>query len=77
MDQIWPFWAKNPNYYGRKQKFWSPHTTEKTPRQPFGSFLGKALDEMDQKCPYFAKNTSFGPTFAAFRPKIQFLGGME
>ena len=25
LDQIWPFWAKNPNSYGRKQNFWYPH----------------------------------------------------
>ena len=22
LGQIWPFWAKNPNTFGRKQKFW-------------------------------------------------------
>ena len=24
LGQIWPLWTKNPNSYGRKQKFWYP-----------------------------------------------------
>ena len=31
-------------------------------------FFGQALDKMGQKCPYLAKNVSFGP-------KIHFFGG--
>ena len=37
--------------------------------------FGRALDQMGQKCPYLAKNVSFGPNLAVFWPKIYFLGG--
>ena len=32
-------------------------------------FFGQALDQMGQKCPYLAKNASFGPKFAVFGQK--------
>ena len=40
-------------------------------------FFGQALDQMGQKCRYFAKNVSFGPKLAVFGPKINFFGGRE
>ena len=40
-------------------------------------FFGQALDQMGQKCRYFAINASFGPNLAVFGPKIQFLGDRE
>ena len=40
----------------------------------FKLFFGRALDQIGKKCPYLAKNVSFGPSLAVFWPKIHFWG---
>ena len=50
LDQIWLFWAKNPNLYGRKQKFWYPCNFP-IPFPSYGLFL---LD------PFRPGNSAFG-----------------
>ena len=43
LDQIWPFWAKNPNFTEGSKSF-DTHVTEKPPRQfwaKFGCFWAK------------------------------------
>ena len=61
-SQIWPgrVWPKNPNFM-RVSKSFGTHITEKPPGQLIRFFLGRALNQMGQKCPYLAKNASFGP----------------
>ena len=46
------FWAKNPNFYWRKQKFGThpgTHLTEKPPRHLVHIVFWSAWDEMGQK----------------------------
>ena len=66
------FGAKNPNSYGRKQKFWYPFNG-KTTYAPCSHCLlvaGRAWDQMGQKCQYLAKKVNFGPNLAVYVPKI-------
>ena len=43
------FWAKNPNLYRRKQKFWYPHNG-KPPRHLVHIVFWSPWDEMGKKC---------------------------
>ena len=47
------FWANNPIFYGRKQKFWYPYNRKTRPRS---HFFGRARNQMGQKNHYFAQN---------------------
>ena len=78
------FWANNPNFYWRKQKF-GTHITVKT---LFALFFGRTLDEMCQKCQFWAKNRysfrgskSFGTNVTEKTPthlvRIVFWSGVE
>ena len=53
------------------------HIMEKLSRQLVALFIGQALDQMGQKCPYLTKNASFGPNLDVFGPKTQIFGGRE
>ena len=70
------FWAKNLNFYWKKQKFVLVPTLRKNHlRILFALFFGQAWDEMGQKYKYLAQNANFGPNLAVFRPKILILTG--
>ena len=85
---IWPkqmhiFWP-NLAYFGPKilifmgvSKSFGTNITENHLGNLSALFFGQAIDQMGQKCPYLAKNASFGQNLAIFGQKIQFLGGRE
>merc|ERR1712155_348832 len=58
LDQIWPFWAKNPNFYGGKKKFWYQHN-----RKPLRQLV---------RIVFWSGIRSSGPKMPIFGPKCQF-----
>ena len=48
-----PFYAKNPSFYRRKQKYWYPHNGKHLGNL-YALFFGRALDQMGQKCQFWA-----------------------
>ena len=67
------FWAKNPNFYWKKQKFVLVPTLRKNHlRILFALFFGQAWDEMGQKYKYLAQNDQkcqFWAKFGRFQAK--------
>ena len=73
------FWAKNLNFYWKKQKFVLVPTLQKNHlRILFALFFGQAWDKIGQKYKYLSQNDQkcqFWAKFGRFRPKILILTG--
>ena len=67
------FWAKNPNFYGSKKKFWYQHN-RKPPRQLVCIVFGQALDQMGQNADIWPKMPVLGQIWPFLGPKSNFLG---
>ena len=70
------FWAKNPNFYWRKHKFWYPHNG-KTTRTPCSHcFLvghGTKWEKNANVWPKITKNANFLPNLTIFGSKFLIL----
>merc|ERR1711973_597464 len=74
------FWAKNPFFYWRNQKFCYPHNRKPTEAPCSYCFLVRHWTKCSKNgniWPKMTKNADFGPNLAVFGPKIQFFGGKD
>merc|ERR1711923_545602 len=82
--QIWAkfgrFWAKNPSFYWRNQKFCYPHNGKPTYAPCSYSFLVRNWTKCAKNgniWPKMTKNADFGPNLAIFGPNILIFMGLS
>ena len=77
-EQKCQFWAKNPNFFKRNQKFCFPHHGKPTSRHLV--HIGRHGTKWAKNAnvwPKMTKNAYFGPNLAVFGPKILIFMGIS
>ena len=77
LDQIWPFWAKNPISYGRKQKFWYPSNGKATYAPCSNRFLVCYGTKWAKNADIWPKKNNFGQNLAVYWPTILITMGVS